>query len=286
MLKNEIIKYLKDNKVGIVTNSFNPELLKMSKFFYNDIYTSLVVPGIVNGVGGPVRFYGFTCFNYILTEKWFTNQFDYIIYVDEDCFITNIESMINILKEFIEGNYGFAGIPDGGLCCHRNHNPVSINTFFTIFNVKEIKKVYDPEKVLNTKFDDSLKVFKPDFLIYDKSDEYKKELENKIPYCKIVRDNPKDVCSRHQIPWNILWDDFEPYYKIFFYLLKNGLKPMYLHGRDSLIDDLGITTELLYNNEPWAYHTWFARNFSDTPEQFQRILKVYNKCVTLRHELK
>ena len=283
MKRTEIKQYLINNKVGIFTNSFNPELLNMSKIFYHDIYNPIVVPGIINN--GTTRFYGYECFDYVLSTSWFTDRFDYLIYIDEDCFVTNIESMYNLLKEFIDNNYGFAGIPDGGVCCHRNHNPISINTFFTIFNIKEIKKIYNGKEVHETVFDDSLKIYKPDFLITDKSDNFKKELEKKIPYCEIVRDNPKDVCSRHQTPYSISWDNFEPYYRIFFFLLKNGLKPMYIKGQDSLIDDLGITTELHYNNIPFCYHTWFARNYINDIEQNTRIKKVYQECLKLKEHI-
>ena len=59
---------------------------------------------------------------------------------------------------------------------------------------------------------------------------------------------------------------------------------MYIKGQDSLIDDLGITTELHYNNIPFCYHTWFARNYINDIEQNTRIKNVYEKCLQIRME--
>lgn len=67
------------------------------------------------------------------------HSYDYIIYIDADCFIWSLNNLSIKFNEFIEGNYIIAGVPDGGIFCHRNSNCYCINPFLAFFNVKLIK---------------------------------------------------------------------------------------------------------------------------------------------------
>jgi hypothetical protein len=155
-------------------------------------------------------------------------------------------------------------MPDGGVCCHRCWNPVMINTFFTIFNMKQIKEVYNKEEIakINT-WDNNLDLYTPKYLI--------KTWDPKAcpEHCKVVLES-------NQIPYNCRYEFYEPYYRIFIYLLQQGLTCDYMDGRDSELDG-GFTTLLCdYGRRPFAAHTWYARTFQSDPKNRERILKIYN----------
>ena len=261
---DEKINYLNKMKVGFVTNFHNYELLSLSVSLYRDLANGKIIM-----IDGSKGFYGYHVFNQILSNNLIQNEYDYLVYIDEDAFISNIDELFDTIKFFIENNYGFCGMPDGGVISHRFHNPVSINTFFTIFNLKEIKKIYTKDCAINCQYEPSLEKYTPYHLI-------KKEIPNK-------EDNRVQVVINEGYkPYDIIYDNFEPYYRIFFYLLKNELKPYYLNGDDSSeIDGDGATTKLYgINNKPFCYHTWFARQFETYHNN--RIKTVFNKIKELQ----
>lgn len=79
------------------------------------------------------------------------------------------------------------------------------------------------------------------------------------------------------------YDEFEPYYRIFFYLLLRGLKPLYLGARTSPLDAEGITTELFdHRARTLCLHTWYARLFATDPEHRARIQNVFDLVAAQR----
>jgi hypothetical protein len=73
--------------------------------------------------------------NYFLSNK----NFDYVIYIDEDCFITDFYSLVNEFMNFTESGCVLAGPQDGGVFCHRNHSRLMINTFLSFWNIKLLR---------------------------------------------------------------------------------------------------------------------------------------------------
>ena len=65
--------------------------------------------------------------------------YDYIIYIDADCFIWSLENLKSKFEEFIAQERIIGGVPDGGIFCHRNTNNFCINPFLTFFSIKRIK---------------------------------------------------------------------------------------------------------------------------------------------------
>ena len=153
--RTEIKFFLQKMRVGFITNSHCDDLLNMSINLYKDI-----APEIIN-IDGSKGLYGYNVFNNILSDERLQKQFDYLIYIDEDCFISNIYELYETIKFLINNDYWFAGMPDGGVISHRFHNPVSINTFFTFFNLKKIKEIYKINCASNVVFEESLKKFAP-----------------------------------------------------------------------------------------------------------------------------
>lgn len=245
------------SNISIISNVINPELYELSKSFYSSLeYEKLVVDG--NNM-----FYGVTFLDYILKDKKFDN-IDWVIYIDEDCFITDIDAMLELLNYQIENNIHCSGMPDGGVVSHRYHNPISINAFFIILNLGEIRKKYNSTEALSMKYKDDLEVFIPYELIFN----------HRPNFDKFNRTLPSG-----QIPYGTAYDNYEPYYKIFFWLLRNNFKILYLDAYDYLEDDW---TTVLKNHKgiDFAYHTWYARMWDDIDNK-KRILKIYEYCKTL-----
>lgn len=67
---------------------------------------------------------------------------DFVINIDEDCFIYNWALMMNVLYEMSSEGYTHYGMPDRHLSSHRFNLYTVQNPFFNIFNMKEIRKFY------------------------------------------------------------------------------------------------------------------------------------------------
>lgn len=229
--------------IKIVTNYQSDELYSISKSFYEDLEYEKI------GINGSNGFYSFNFLNYVISNNDF-KDIDFMIYIDEDCFIINKNALLNLVNYVIENNIDCIGMPDGGVIQHRAHNPVAINQFFCILNLKKIREKYNVNVVNNTK--------------------YTIDLQKHIPYHLMKKDNM------------ICYDDFEPYYKLFFWMLKNGFNIEYLDAYSFSGD---ITTTVLKNHEgiDFAYHTWYARGWNN-PNHKERILKIIKHCNYIKNE--
>jgi hypothetical protein len=167
-----------------------------------------------------------------------------MIYIDEDCLIVNNSNLILLINYFIDQKLDCIGVPDGGVINIRSHNPISINQFFCILNLKTIRQKYNENEVLNTIYTDDLKQYTPYHLI------------------------KKDCIFNY--------DNFEPYYKLFFWMLKNEYKFEYLDAY-SFYDE--STTTILKNHlgEDFAYQRWYAREWENEYHK-ERIKKVIDYC--------
>jgi hypothetical protein len=219
------------SKIAIICNSQYKDLYQESLSFYKDIEFDKIV------VDGNNKFYSI---NFLIHVIETYNKYDWAIFIDEDCFITNKQAMLDLLKYQIQHNIDFSGPPDGGVISHRFHNPVSINTFFTIINLKKIRSVYNKKQIMDMKYDDSLKKYTPSNLL-------KKGL-------------------------NLKYDNYEPYYRLFFWMLKKGMKPLYLDVRNYNKPGDNLSTVLKnQNGVEFAYHSWMSRRWADS-NQNGRIL--------------
>lgn len=57
-----------------------------------------------------------------------------VVVIDDDCFITDWGIVEQLVKDVIDNEYGFAGMPDGGVIKHRTNSWVVPNPFFLVFN--------------------------------------------------------------------------------------------------------------------------------------------------------
>jgi hypothetical protein len=239
------------DKVKIVSNYINEELYKESKSFYEKV--DFIEHIKINGSGG---LYGLSFFEYVIKN---IDSCDWMIYIDEDCFITDTNAMLDLLFYQIKNNISFSGMPDGGVISHRFHNPISINAFFTIINLKFLRTFYNPN--INQFYNKDLDVFIPNNLL-------KTNIKQEEKFSRTIAEGYK--------PYGIIYDNFEPYYKIFFSMLRNNCKYLYLDAYDSDLDDL---TTILKNHEgkEFAYHTWFARSYHSHKNRINNVINYCNK---------
>lgn len=173
---------------------------------------------------------------------------DWIINIDEDCFVFDNARIDRLLRYMDENGYDYCGVPDGGACIHRFHNPLVTNPFFNIFNVARIRPRFRAA----------------DFQAINGS-RHAPELEAHTP--------------RHLLKegHNFAFDNFECYYGVFFWLLHNGFKPLYLPSIE--LED-GLTTEVRdIDDIPFLYHTWFARQYATDDAHRQRIDHAYEMAM-------
>lgn len=309
----KIKEFFKLNHIYFASNTRNPRVGSLFEKSYN-LYSPLIDEETDNFIliNGSDYNYGYKCFlemiEYALYGKKYP-RIDYIVYIDEDCFISDLKSLKNIVEDFISSDRTFAGMPDGGVCCHRNHNNVAINTFFTIFNIRQIRDLFKGieqdqfkkhivpaiESYSFERFSKECPYNKMNELFNDtkvcaKHSTFIKNFYGEPEYCNIVRNDPNNPIEPHQEPYSSKLDNFEPYYKLFFYLMKLGAKPYYIVGADAwkdneknVIDNMGgICTALFYNYVPFCYHTWFARCY--VPEaDIEHVKTLPNSELFLKH---
>jgi hypothetical protein len=195
------------------------------------------------------------------------NNFDYVIYIDDDCFINDFEALIDEFKRFKSSNCCIGGPQDGGVLCHRNHSKRLINTFLSFWNISLIKdkKVtittlinYIKDNIQNEKyfkiFFDNLKIKNKklyDFiesqsnLMISNIKDYRYNTvslpNHETPYCETVRNDPNNTIEPHQVPYTFDDDkalgNFEPYYIIEEALIELTGKPIYYMFATDLYHD-------------------------------------------------
>ena len=234
--------WLSQNKVCFVTNSISmpSNLLLPSLKTYID-YIPIHNFYLIQGIKNNEPFYGLNAFIEMLAYMLSNNNFDYVIYIDEDCFINDFEALIDEFKLFKSSNCCMAGIQDGGVLCHRNHSKIMVNTFLSFWNISLMrnKKItintiidYVKEKIKDDKvyknFISTIKstnnelynfmCSRADKMILNIKDfrDFLNPENPEPPYCEIVRNDPNNPIEPHQTPYS--FDDeteeknFEPYY--------------------------------------------------------------------------
>ena len=241
------------NRICIVSNVMNDDLYEYSKSFYDTIkYSKIVVFG-KNGL------HNMAFIDHIIKNSLKYN-FDWMVYIDEDCFITNLDALNDLIQYQINNNFSCSGVPDGGVISHRFHNPIAINPFFMIMNVADIRKRYNLDEITHSYYASDLDRFIPTDLI-------KKEFIYQSDYDKTIAKGYK--------PFGVVYDNFEACYGFFFWLLRNNFKMLYLDA-DEYSDNL-TTIVKNQNGVSFVYHTWFARKWHDENNK-KRIMKIVDYC--------
>ena len=118
------------NNTLIIRNYMNYDLLIKTMINKDDPY-------LLNGKNG---FYGEKLLNNIFFDKKIQDDYDYLVFIDEDCLVYNIDMIDKIILDMENNNYDIVGMPDGGnnIRIHRDDVP---NLFFTIIKTKKMKNL-------------------------------------------------------------------------------------------------------------------------------------------------
>lgn len=156
---------------------------------------------------------------------------DIAINVDEDCFISNPQAVMDLVDYVVENGYANAGCPDGGGQAPRHSNPLVTNPFFNVFDLRLIRTKFSKEAVKSFQYEQHKEAM---IAAYPKE-----RLETEYTF-----DRPKII---------------EPYYPFFLWMAAN-FKTLYLPT--SRHSD-GWTT-ILYDMQGRALcaHSWLARFYS------------------------
>lgn len=304
----EISNWLEENKVCIVTNStMRPgSLFVHSLKCYIDYIPEncfMIIPGMKENGKPNYGLSAYTEMINILLSNQYKNVFDYVIYIDEDCFIKNFKLLLLEFIKFKNGNYCLGGLPDGGMICHRNQSRILVNTFLSFWNIKAIREnLYSYINIFNVlmyvqkPYENFINELKKNHKLYDEIDVLSKEILSKcllyrtknfkseLSYVKNMKDMSNNYES-NQIPYSfndIIGRNFEPYYLIEeTIILSTSLPIYYLFGTDlyinenTNIDNSGMTTVIMDSelSKHIAYHTWCAHKYKPFNTNIQNIKK-------------
>lgn len=218
------------SNIAILTTVVNFELYGITSKYFPKGIRKYVIDGR-NGMHGIYSIY-------YMFKRLSKKNIDWLILADEDVIFKNSDMVFSIIKKMENNNISVCGIRDGGVIKHREYNPHLINTFFSIFNFKEISKEWNKKEI--------------------KSNQYILPSEFKIDESKLK--NKFDVNSL-----------YEPYYCFFLWLKRKGKKFLYLDA-NTLSDN--ISNNILFEENEFAYHTWYARGYSLNKKHTNRINKI------------
>lgn len=174
---------------------------------------------------------------FYMMKKLKNKGIEWLIITDEDVFFVNSHLVYEIIHKMKTEKYIVSGIRDGGLISHRLYNPYLINTFFSIINFKEIEKLWNKKQVL-----------KNNYLIENEFDD----------------DLTKLSCNYD------VYSLYEPYYCLYLWLGRNGLKFLFLEANQPLNND-EISNAVYFNKKLLLYHTWYARSYGINKKHTIRI---------------
>ena len=236
-MHSKIMKSYNLNKIAVLTTVINWDLYKKSSQYFPKGIQKYVIDGR-NGMFGIDSIY-------FMMEKFKGLDVDWLIMADEDVLFLNPEAVYDIVDHMIANNYILSGVRDGGDIPNRTFSPYSINTFFSIVNLKKVKSIWNKEEV--------------------KKNYYILENEFKEDYSKMKE--KYDVMSL-----------YEPYYCFYFWLRRKGEKILFLESEAPFEDKI---TTLTYtpNKQKLFYHTWYARSYGNNKKHTDRINKVFEKLI-------
>lgn len=154
---------------------------------------------------------------------------DYIVHVDEDCFVQSREGLLDVIDELERcPEIVAAGVPDGGHY-YRSLNPAALNLFFVVFRASALRRAWSGrERWVEHQF----------------RSEYASEVLKRCPWLDDTKIN---------------WDECEPYYPLYWSLLASGGRFLYL-GTD-LSKERWSSIVLGPSGQPVAEHMWYLRNW-------------------------
>ncbi|WP_299155693.1 hypothetical protein [uncultured Christiangramia sp.] len=220
-----------DKNVAIITTVVNFELYqKTSKNFPDGIRAF-----VIDGRNGMHALHSIL----YMFKKLKNAGIDWLIMADEDVIFQDSDGVLKLIDFMQLHDYTVAGVRDGGVIRHRNNNPYSINTFFSLLNFRKILELYDANAIKKNQ--------------YIKKDEFCDDLSlTNYDYEKMSL--------------------YEPYYCFYFWLRRNGEKIYFLNSKMLKGEKDEISNQVFYpDSNPLLTHTWYARSYGKNKEHTTRI---------------
>lgn len=188
-----------------------------------------------------------------LLEKCFLHdrlqdKFDYIVFVDEDCFIYNENVIFDIINDMEENDMDICGMPDGGVSLMRHHRNDVPNLFFTVFKCKKIREISESE--------------------YN---------EYTVP-CDLYESDKTVSCDAFEPYYKMLC--FLRYELKMNFMALNDISDDYCQV---LNGNTMYATTIFYDKNKLCIHCWYSRKY-DIEEVKNRINKILNKALNEQHE--
>jgi hypothetical protein len=222
---------MKDLKVKIYTRSMNNALYNRSMFFIDLPYEK-------------VRLLNTTADGY-LVQMIRDVDADFIINIDEDAFVFDLERLKALLIYVVENGYVNCGMPDGGMVDIRKFNPLVTNPYFNILNVKSIREKFS---------------------------------EKSIADYPLHKDEYMDNYPKQMLKSEYKFINNEPYCR-FFVWMSQEFKTLYLNAETHPDGESTILYD--HNNEPFLIHTWYSRFYNTDRFHTKRINAVVQECGAL-----
>lgn len=206
-------------RVKIFCRSFDLKLYRLSR-------------GLYESWGLPcVRLTDQTADGYFRTMLRDTDC-DIAINVDEDCFITSRQAVMDLVDYVVANGIANAGCPDGGTWVPRGANPLVTNPFFNVLNLNLLREQYS--RAAEKDFDYNA---------------HKQQMVDAYPKQMLVANRSYDFDLA----------DHEPYYQFFLWQAYNT-HTLYLNS--SRHQDNWTTILYNQNGDELCRHTWLARFYS------------------------
>lgn len=169
------------------------------------------------------------------------NQYDsdYTILVDEDCYITSEKDIYDVIEYMKENSISICG-PSEGYSKYRSANPYAMNTFFMVINTKDYKSL-------------NLDLSNIKFGLNENG--WHNNLFNN--YSESIWVSPKPELDKSIGGSNLVYEQ-EPYYFIFWEMIKAGMKFHYLY--QNFDEELkSINLRLNKDSNDICIHMWYLR---------------------------
>ena len=219
--------------IAILTTVANFELYEKTSALFPDDIARYAIDG-TNGMHSLHSiFYMF--------KKLKGKGIEWLIMADEDVVFINKRTVFELIDYMLSNNFSVCGVRDGGVISHRNQNPYSINTFFSVLHFSKIAKIFNKKDIEQNHY------ISP------------KEFEDDLSQLKFA-------FSKNSL--------FEPYYGFYFWLRRKGFNFLFLEAEMPFEDDHIANSVLTPNGDLLLYHTWYARTYGTNRKHTARINKI------------
>ena len=132
------------SKIAILSTVNNFKLYKKSSALYPIDIQSYVIDGR-NGM------FGIHSINYMM--KIFNKKdINWLILMDEDALFINSDLIFPLIEYMKTNNYIISGVRDGGMLPERSGNPYVMNPFFSVIDLKKLKKIWNKKDMLTNHY--------------------------------------------------------------------------------------------------------------------------------------